>query len=57
VREQRPVVEAFPGSPAAQAVRRLADGLTGWSVPEGRGNIGFFAERVSRPAPRLQVVR
>lgn len=57
VREQRPVVEAFPGSPAAQAVRRLAEELTGWSAPEGRGNIGFFAERVSRPAPRLQVVR
>ena len=57
VREQRPAVEAFPGSPAAQAVRRLADELTAWSAPEGRGNIGFFAERVSRPAPRLQVVR
>ncbi len=57
VREQRPVVEAFPGSPAAQAVRRLAGEMTAWSAPEGRGNIGFFAERLARPAPRLQVVR
>lgn len=57
VREQRPVVEAFPGSPAAQAVRRLAGDMAGWSAPEGRGNIGFFADRVSRPPPRLQVVR
>lgn len=57
VREQRPVVEAFPGSPAAQAVQRLAGEIAGWSAPEGRGNIGFFAERVARPAPRLQVVR
>jgi len=57
VREQRPVVEAFPGSPAVRAVRRLAGEMTAWSAPEGRGNIGFFAERVSRPAPRLQVVR
>ncbi len=57
VREQRPVVESFPGSPAAQAVQRLAGGMAGWSAPEGRGNIGFFAERVARPVPRLQVVR
>ncbi len=57
VREQKPVVEAFPGSPAALAIRRLAGILGSWSVPEGRGNIGFFAERVARPAPRLQVVR
>jgi flagellar biosynthesis protein FlhG len=58
VREQRPVVEAFPGSDAAQAIRRLASALRGWEAPESRGNIGFFSERVARPAPpRLQVVR
>jgi flagellar biosynthesis protein FlhG len=58
VREQRPVVEAFPGSDAAQAIRRLAVAIRGWEAPESRGNIGFFAERVVRPAPpRLQVVR
>jgi flagellar biosynthesis protein FlhG len=57
VREQRPVVEAYPGAPASQAIRRLAGAIGGWAVPEGRGNIGFFAERVARPAPRLQVVR
>ncbi len=56
-REQRPVVEAFPGAPSAQRILRLADTLAGWAAPEGRGNIGFFAERVARPAPRLQVVR
>jgi flagellar biosynthesis protein FlhG len=57
VREQRPVVEAYPGSDAAQAIRRLAVALRGWQAPEGRGNIGFFSDRVTRPAPRLQVVR
>lgn len=57
VREQRPVVEAFPGAPSAVALRRLATQIEGWAAPEGRGNIGFFAERVARPAPRLQVVR
>ncbi|MFM7625587.1 MAG: MinD/ParA family protein, partial [Gammaproteobacteria bacterium] len=57
VREQRPVVEAFPGSPAAQALRRLAGSMAIWAAPEGRGNIGFFAERIARPVPRLQVVR
>jgi flagellar biosynthesis protein FlhG len=57
IREQRPSVEAFPGGAASQAMVRLAAALPGWPVPEGRGNIGFFAERVARPAPRLQVVR
>jgi flagellar biosynthesis protein FlhG len=57
VREQRPVVEAFPGSNAAQAICRLAGSIKSWEAPEGRGNIGFFSERISRPAPRLQVVR
>ena len=57
VREQRPVVEAYPGSPAAQAIRRLAVSLGAWTAPESRGNIGFFSERVARAAPRLQVVR
>jgi flagellar biosynthesis protein FlhG len=57
VREQRPVVEAFSGSSAAQAICRLAGSIKTWEAPEGRGNIGFFSERVSRPAPRLQVVR
>lgn len=58
IREQRPVVEAFPGSPSAQAIARLVRDLDGWAAPEGRGNIGFFAERIVRPsAPRLQVVR
>jgi flagellar biosynthesis protein FlhG len=58
IREQRPVVEAFPGSPSAQAIAGLARALVGWPAPEGRGNIGFFAERVARPGPpRLQVVR
>lgn len=57
VREQRPVVEAYPGCGASQIIRRLAVALESWPPPEGRGNIGFFAERVARPAPRLQVVR
>jgi len=57
VREQRPVVEAYPGADSSQAIRRLATAIRSWSAPEGRGNIGFFSERVARPAPRLQVVR
>jgi flagellar biosynthesis protein FlhG len=57
IREQRPVVDAFPGSPSSVAIKRLARDLAAWSAPEGRGNIGFFAERAARPVPRLQVVR
>jgi flagellar biosynthesis protein FlhG len=57
IREQRPVVDAFPGAPSSIAIKRLARDLASWAAPEGRGNIGFFAERATRPAPRLQVVR
>lgn len=57
VREQRPVVEAYAGCAAAQAIRRLAEDIRTWPAPESRGNIGFFSDRLARPAPRLQVVR
>ena len=57
VREQRPVVEAYAGCAAAQAIRRLAADIRTWAAPESRGNIGFFSDRLARPAPRLQVVR
>jgi len=59
IRDQRPVLEAYPGSPSARALKLLADGADNWPVPEGpRGNIEFFAERlVQRSAPALEVVR
>jgi flagellar biosynthesis protein FlhG len=59
VRDQRPVVDAYPASPSARALRTLAAAADGWPLPSGtRGNIEFFAERlVRRPAPTLEVVR
>ncbi len=53
VRLQRPVLEAFPDSPAARAFRNLARLAATWSVPEGpRGHLEFFVERLVRgPAP------
>nr|WP_210399246.1 MinD/ParA family protein [Steroidobacter denitrificans] len=59
IREQRPVVVAFPACPAARAFKKLALKADKWPVPDcPRGNLEFFVERlVQRPAPRLEVVR
>ncbi|MBL8268185.1 MAG: MinD/ParA family protein [Steroidobacter sp.] len=59
IREQRPVVNAFPSAPASRAFKKLAQKADKWPVPEGpRGNLEFFVERlVRRPQVRLEVVR
>jgi len=50
VREQRTVLEGYPGSPAARAFKNLAGRADTWPIPEGpRGNIEFFVERLVRP--------
>jgi flagellar biosynthesis protein FlhG len=58
IREQRPVLEAYPTSPASVAFKNLARKADKWPVPTGpRGNLEFFVERlVRRPEPRLEVV-
>ncbi len=49
VREQAPVIEQYPGSPAAVAFKKLAARADTWPVPSGpRGNIEFFVERLVR---------
>ena len=59
IQAQRPVLEAFPSSPAAQAFKRLADLARGWPLPEGAsGRVEFFLERMlRRPAARLKVLK
>ncbi len=59
IREQRPVIGAFPSSPSTRAFKKLALKADKWPVPEGpRGNLEFFVERlVRRPQARLEVVR
>lgn len=59
VREQRPVVDAYPSSAAAAALKHLARQADKWPVPEGtRGHIEFFAERLVQSSPvRLELVR
>jgi len=59
IREQRPVVGAFPASPSTRAFKKLALKADKWPVPDGpRGNLEFFVERlVRRPQTRLEVVR
>ena len=58
VREQRPVCDAYPGSAAARAFKKLAEAADNWPVPPGpRGNIEFFVERLVRRGPaQLAVV-
>lgn len=59
IREQRPVIEAYPSSVSGAAFRVLARLAADWEVPAGaRGNIEFFAERlVTTPSRRIQVIK
>ena len=59
IREQRPVVAAYPSCPASMALKTLALRADMWPVAEGpRGNVEFFVERlIRRPSVRLEVVR
>jgi flagellar biosynthesis protein FlhG len=59
VQAQRPVTEAFPGSPASQAFARLARAVSRWPMPAGpSGRLEFFLERMlMRAVPRLQVLQ
>jgi flagellar biosynthesis protein FlhG len=59
IREQRPVVTAYPSCPAAMALKTLALRADTWPVADGpRGNVEFFVERlIRRPSVRLEVVR
>jgi len=59
IREQRPVVSAYPSAPASMALKTLAQRADNWPVADGpRGNVEFFVERlIRRPAVRLEVVR
>jgi flagellar biosynthesis protein FlhG len=59
IREQRPVLSAYPASPASVAFKNLARKADKWPVPTGpRGNLEFFVERlVQRRPARLEVVR
>jgi flagellar biosynthesis protein FlhG len=59
IKAQRPVLDAYPGSPAGKAFKKLASAADTWPVPEGpRGNLEFFVERlVRRASPRLEVVQ
>jgi flagellar biosynthesis protein FlhG len=47
VKSQRPVVEAYPRSRAAQAFKNLAKRADNWPVPTGvSGDLQFFVERL-----------
>ena len=59
VQAQRAVIELYPGSPAAQAFRRLAQTASRWPLPQGpSGQLEFFFERLlTRAAPQLKVLK
>jgi len=47
VQMQKPFVTAFPTSMTALSIRKLAERVDEWGVPErARGNIEFFLERM-----------
>ena len=59
IQAQRPVLELFPSSPAAQAIKRLARAANQWPMPAGpSGRLEFFMERMlTRSAPKLKVLK
>lgn len=58
IRQQRCVFGAYPSASASRAFSRLAARAARWSVPEQRGNVEFFMERlVPRAQARLEAVR
>ena len=55
VQRQRPLLEVFPRSRAAQAYAALAEKVDGWPLPANpRGQLEFFVERLiaAKSAPR-----
>ena len=47
VRKQKAIVEAFPTSPAAMAIRRLAKKAIEWPIPnQPGGHLEFFLEQL-----------
>jgi flagellar biosynthesis protein FlhG len=59
IREQRPVMDAYPSSRAAIAFKKLARQTDTWPIPAGpRGHLEFFVERlVRRSGGGLEVVQ
>jgi flagellar biosynthesis protein FlhG len=58
VREQRPLLSAYPGCAAAQALRRIAVQSRRWPAPHDSGRIEFFLEHAyATPERRLRVVK
>jgi flagellar biosynthesis protein FlhG len=59
VRAQRTVLEAFPGSQAARAFKKLAAAADNWPMPPSpSGRLQFFLERtLQRAAPHLRVLK
>jgi len=59
IQAQRPVLELFPASPAAQAIKRLARAANQWPMPAGpSGRLEFFMERMlTRSPPKLKVLK
>jgi flagellar biosynthesis protein FlhG len=52
VQARQPVVEAFPSSPSARALKILAGAADNWFVPpEARGHLEFFVERLVGASP------
>jgi flagellar biosynthesis protein FlhG len=52
VQARQPVLEAYPRSPSAHALRQLAEQVERWPRARGvRGHVEFFFERMLQPTP------
>jgi flagellar biosynthesis protein FlhG len=55
IRQQVPVVDAYPACEAANAFKKLAAKADQWSVPQGaRGHLEFFIERLVQAGTALE---
>ncbi|RUO79806.1 cobyrinic acid a,c-diamide synthase [Idiomarina tyrosinivorans] len=55
VRRQQPIVTAFPKSPAALAMKALANKAIDWPIPaQAGGHLEFFIEQLVQPADNSQ---
>ncbi len=59
VRDQQPVVSAYPSSPSARALKLVAAAADTWQAPDGAsGRVEFFADRlVGSRSVRMELVQ
>jgi flagellar biosynthesis protein FlhG len=57
IKAQRAVVEAYPGSPSARALRQVAKDCRKWPRQAIAGGLEFFFENLFTEPPKLRIVK